>query len=160
MAQAAYSTPSPSVQASKVVLLEMRDRWRYYWMGGVRYVSMPSCDGKGVHAVRADGRGCDCLAYQRGYRTCSHMLAAKEAAHRDALAAFLASPPAVEPMPVPKPRKSYADLHRACTVDGCDEDAGRSGYCLEHARCWTCRQPSVPGLDHPACDAHRLYEVF
>lgn len=155
---AVNTVPSPSVVARAACLLEARSTWATIRHQGMRRVVIPSDSGS-VYYVDPQGRACSCKAGQRGLY-CSHRLAVTEAANHDALAAFLASPPSVEPAPAPKPRKSYGDIFRACTVDGCDEDAGRSGYCLEHARCWTCRQPSVPGLDHPACDAHRLYEVF
>jgi len=62
----------------------------------------------------ADAQNCTCPAAQRYSGPCKHSMAIRQ---RQA-----------------PPKKSYADLYPVCVVSGCDEDAGRSGRCMDHAR--------------------------
>ena len=65
----------------------------------------------------ATSAGCTCIGFdKRG--VCTHSLAV---AIRELQAG-------------PAPKKSYAELYPVCSVNGCDEDAGRSGRCLGHNR--------------------------
>jgi len=58
--------------------------------------------------------GCTCPSAQNRPGPCKHSLAIRE--HQA------------------PPKKSYAELYPVCKVNGCDEDAGRSGRCMDHAR--------------------------
>jgi len=60
--------------------------------------------------------GCTCPAAQRFSGPCKHSVAIRQ---RQA---------------APAPKKSYSQLYPVCSVTGCDEDAGRSGRCLDHNR--------------------------
>jgi len=92
--------PTESMTASAQAHLELRNEWRYYRLRGVRYVAMASAGSGTVHQVRADGRGCDCPAYQVwGYSACSHMLAVREAMHHDALRTWVDEQDDWEPLP-------------------------------------------------------------
>lgn len=127
------SVPTPSQLASAQLHLSRRDQWRYArnTRTGKAFIVMPSSDGKRVYYVGRDGRGCTCEGARR-YPICSHQLAAREAAHHDALAAWLDDQPASdEPAPAPvqaqpaghtAPLKRYEDLFPTCAQPGCDDD--------------------------------------
>lgn len=130
-------TPTASQIASSKAHLDRRDSWRYYRVDGVRYIAMTSGTSGIVYNVRADAAGCSCPAYQkRGYSVCSHMLAAREAANHDALAAWLGEPAPVQPKQAdrPKPLKRYEDLMPTCKATGCQDDPERGEpFCWRHA---------------------------
>lgn len=140
------SVPTESQRASAQIHLSRREQWRYVWIKGERYIAMPSSNGRGVYVVRADGRGCSCPAYLKGcYSICSHMLAAKEAANRDALAEWLStgeqpsisdeSKPVARPKPVSetKVRPTYRDIFGVCDQTTCDGDRVKDErYCSRH----------------------------
>lgn len=160
MATAQQSIPSASVIAKATLLLEQRAKWATVRdaRSGMRRVILTSDSGR-VYYVDPAGRVCSCPAGRVGMY-CSHREAVNTANHRDALAAWLETPPVVEAAPAPAPKKTYGALFPACGVYGCDEDAGRSGYCLEHARCPVCREPSMKGLDYATCEAHEMSDIL
>jgi hypothetical protein len=67
--------PTTAQWANATLHLERRADWRFIRIDGVRYVSLVSNASPRVHIVRADGRACDCLWYQRTGKTCSHRIA-------------------------------------------------------------------------------------
>jgi len=81
---------------------------------GRPFFFVPSTTSDAVYMT--DPTGCTCPAVQRFSGPCKHSRAVAEYLARRA------------------PKKSYADLYPACSVNGCDEDAGRSGKCLDHTR--------------------------
>jgi len=64
----------------------------------------------------ADATNCTCPSAQNRAGVCKHSEAIRQ--HQ--------APPA-QPA-----RRTYADLYPVCSVSGCDEDALRSGKCLDH----------------------------
>jgi len=81
---------------------------------GESFVIVPGSTPGTAHWATSDG--CTCVGFdKRG--VCTHSLAVALVAQHQA-----------------PPKKSYADLSPVCSVSGCDEDAGRSGRCLDHAR--------------------------
>jgi len=83
---------------------------------GRPFYFVPSTTSDAVYM--ADSTGCTCPSAQNRAGVCKHSAAV---AQRQAA-------------PSPAPTKSYADLYPACSVNGCDEDAGRSGRCMDHNR--------------------------
>jgi len=81
---------------------------------GRPFFFVPSTTSNAVYMT--DATGCTCPAAQRFSGPCKHSLAIRQ---RQAASAL---------------KKSYADLYPVCSVSGCDEDAGRSGRCLDHNR--------------------------
>ena len=65
-----------------------------------------------------DASACTCPAAQHYSGPCKHSAAV---AQRQAV-------------PAPAAKKSYSQLFPVCSVSGCDEDAGRSGRCMDHNR--------------------------
>jgi hypothetical protein len=130
--------PTESQRASAQVHLSRRDEWTYFRVDGVRYIRMPNERRTRLYTVRADGRGCACDAYQKyGYSACSHMLAVREAANHDVLAAWTAeqeaAPVAPKPADQPKPKRGYSELFPTCQASGCQDDPEpHEPYCWRH----------------------------
>jgi len=81
---------------------------------GRPFYFVPSTTSDAVYMT--DATACTCPAAQRFSGPCKHSMAIRE---RQA---------------APAPRKSYSQLFPVCSVNGCDEDAGRSGRCMGHNR--------------------------
>jgi len=84
---------------------------------GQPFIIVPASTPSVAHWTATDGSGCTCIGFQRR-GTCTH-----------AIAAQIVNQPAAQPA-----RRTYAELYPVCSVNGCDEDAGRSGRCMDHNR--------------------------
>ena len=117
------TVPSASVQAKSRALLEMRSQWATVRdaRSGQRRIVMPSLTENGrVYYVHPTGDACSCKAGQNGLM-CGHRLAAREAANRDALQAWLDE--GVTPMLAANVAgvKAYVDA----ASSGADDEAAR-----------------------------------
>jgi hypothetical protein len=105
-------------------------RFRSKANGAGGYVVPSSTDP--VHKAHYSNHlGCTCEGFRRR-SVCTHQLAALIVVQR-AEAAIRATTQPVQQSAQERARRSYADLHPECSINGCDELAlGKSGKCSDH----------------------------